>query len=118
LWRCFVNVDLPNGDEVGVVTPFNFPGEGAPSPQKAKAEQDAENLFTTLLARLTLQGRSVSDRASTSYAPPVFAQELEAKAAGIGKAALADAMRRLFHANRIRVEPAGKGGRYRRIVAV
>jgi len=62
LWRCFVNVDLPNGDEVGVVTPFNFPGQGAPSPQKAKAEQDAENLFSTLLARLTLQGRTVSDR--------------------------------------------------------
>jgi hypothetical protein len=118
LWRRFVNVDLPNGDEVGVAVPFNFPGTGVPSPEKAKAEKDAENLFTTLLARLTLQGRMVSDRASASYAPHIFWQEPEAKAAGIGKAALADAMRRLFHANRIRVEPAGKGGRHRRIVVV
>jgi hypothetical protein len=118
LWRRFVNVDLPNGDEVGVVTPFNFPGQGAPSPQKAKAEQDAENLFTTLLARLTLQGRAVSHSPGTNYAPHIFAQEPDAKTAGIGKKALADAMRRLFAANRIRVEPTGKGGRNNRIVAV
>jgi RecA-family ATPase len=118
LWRRFVNVDLPNGDEVGVVTLFNFPSQGAPSPEKAKAEQDAENLFRTLLARLTLQGRVVSHSPGTNYAPLVFSLESEAKAAGIGKKALADAMRGLFAANRIRVEPTGKGGRNNRIVAV
>jgi hypothetical protein len=118
LWRRFVNVDLPNGDEVGVVTLFNFPSQGAPSPEKAKAEQDAENLFRTLLARLTLQGRAVSHSPGTNYAPLVFSQEQEAKAAGIGKKALVDAMRRLFAANRIRVEPTGKGGRNNRIVIV
>jgi hypothetical protein len=110
VWRRFVNVDLPNTDEVGVVVPWEFPGQGTPSPQMAAAEQAAETLFMQLLARLTLQGRNVSDRAGSNYAPLLFSREGEAKAAKIGKEALAAAMRRLFAKGRIRADTTGSGG--------
>src|SRR6476619_7984219 len=46
IWRKFVNVDLPNSDEVGVVVPWEFPGKGAAqSPQKAEAERRVEDMF-------------------------------------------------------------------------
>ena len=48
---------------------------------------------------------------SHNYAPTVFAKEREARVAKVGKRALADAMRRLFEANRIRVEETGSGGK-------
>ena len=32
VWRRFVNVELPNTDEVGVVEPWDFPGQGEASP--------------------------------------------------------------------------------------
>jgi RecA-family ATPase len=109
VWRRFVSVELPNSDEVGVVVPWNFPGQGAPSPEMATAERAAEAVFLSLLARLTLEGRTVSASAGSNYAPNLFYQEPEAKAGKIGKRVLADAMRRLFATNRIRVEQHGEG---------
>jgi RecA-family ATPase len=110
IWRKFVNVDLPNSDEVGVIVPWEFPGADAPpSPEKAEAERKAEHVFMELLARLTLAGRIVNDRAGPANAPSVFAKEKEAKLAKIGKSALADAMRRLFEKGRIRVELCERG---------
>jgi hypothetical protein len=116
-WRKFVNVELPNTDEVGVVTPWEFPGHGgAPSPQKAEADRRAEEVFMALLDRFVLDERNVSDQGPAS-APSVFAKESEAKAAKLGKATLADAMRRLFAAGRIRMEAYGRSSREsRRIV--
>jgi RecA-family ATPase len=119
IWRRFVNVDLPNGDEVGVVVPWEFPGQGAaPSPEKAEAERKAEEVFLRLLDRFVREERNVSDRGPQA-APTVFAKEAEAKGAKLGKAVLADAMRRLFAAGRIRIETYGRPSReYRRIVRV
>jgi hypothetical protein len=103
-----VNVDLPNSDEVGVVVPWEFPGQGAaPSPQKAEAERRVEAVFLTLLDRFATDGRNVSDRGPTS-APALFAKEPEARAAKLGKAPLAEAMRRLFASAKIRMEPYGR----------
>jgi hypothetical protein len=108
IWRKFVNVDLPNSDEVGVVVPWEFPGQGAaPSPQKAEAERKVEAVFLTLLDRFATDGRNVSDRGPTS-APALFAKEPEARAAKLGKAPLAEAMRRLFASAKIRMEPYGR----------
>src|SRR5262245_21944161 len=119
-WRKFVNVDLPNSDEVGVIIPWAFPGHDAPpSPEKAEAERKAEHVFMELLVRFTLAGRTVNDRAGPANAPSVFAKEREAKMAKIGKAALADAMRRLFERGQIRVEDNTQNGRQGfKIVAV
>jgi RecA-family ATPase len=103
-WRRFVNVDLPNGDAVGVITPWLFPGQdGTPSPERLEAERKAEHVFLEILRRLTLAGRFVHERGPHS-APAEFAREREAKVAKVGKAALADAMRRLFDRGKIRLE--------------
>ena len=112
IWRKFVNVDLPNSDEVGVVVPWEFPGQGAaPSPEKAEAERNVEHVFLALLLRFTNEGRVVNDRPGSSNAPNLFAQEPEAKLAKVGKKPLAEAMRRLFAAGKIRVEPYGRADR-------
>jgi RecA-family ATPase len=112
-WRQFVNVDLPNGDGVGVVTPWLFPGqEGAPaSPQKLEAERKAEHVFLEILRRLTLAGRFVGERGNHN-APYVLAKEREAKMAKVGKAALDAAMRRLFDKQKIRIEEYMKADRH------
>jgi hypothetical protein len=118
-WRKFENVELLNGDQVGVVAVWEFPGQDTPSPQMTAAEQVAENLFMNLLGRFALQGRNVSDRAGANYAPLLFSREGEAKTAKIGKETLAAAMRRLFAKDRIRVDSTGSGGhRVRCIMAV
>jgi len=111
-WRQFVNVDLPNGDGVGVVTPWLFPGQdGAPSPEKAEFERKAEHVFLEILRRLALAGRFVGERGNHN-APYTFAKEREAKMAKVGKAALDAAMRRLFDKERIRIEEYVKADRH------
>jgi hypothetical protein len=111
-WRRFVNVELPNSDEVGVVVPWEFPGQGAaPSPEKTEAERKVEHVFLTLLARFMTEGRIVNDRPGASNAPNLFAQEPEAKLAKVGKRPLAEAMRRLFQAGKIKCETYGRPGR-------
>jgi RecA-family ATPase len=104
VWRKFVNVDLPNGDAVGVVVPWLFPGQdGVPSPERLEAERKAEHVFLEILRRLTLAGRFVGE-AGPKAAPSLFAKEREAKTTKVGRAALADAMRRLFDRGKIRME--------------
>jgi hypothetical protein len=66
-----------------------------------------------LLARFSHEGRSVSDKPSSSYAPTVFAAEPEAKAAKANKKTLAEAMSRLVVAGKIRVAPEGPPSRQR-----
>jgi hypothetical protein len=105
IWRQFVNVDLPNGDGVGVVTPWQFPGaDGAPSPQRAEAERKAKYVYLETLRRLFAAGRYVCERGPHS-APVVFAKEREAQVAKVSKAALAHAQRQLFDEGKIRLEP-------------
>ena len=119
VWRRFVNVELPNTDEVGVVVPWLFPGQDSPSAAMTAAAQTADHVFMQLLVRLTLEGRTVSDRAGANYAPHVLSQETEAKVAKLGKKPLADAMRRLFKDKRIRAESSGeKGHRVHRLVVI
>jgi hypothetical protein len=119
IWRKFVNVDLPNSDEVGVIVPWEFPGQdAAPTPEKAEAERKAEHIFMELLARFTLADRLVSDSSGATFAPHLFAKEKEAKLAKVGKAALADAMRRLFETGKIKNETFGPPSRERRRIVI
>ena len=86
-------------DNIGVATHWVFPGQaGAPTEEMAAAERKADELFMSLLVRFTMEGRRVSASAESNYAPSVFAKERAAKAAKIGKNALAAAMGRLFEA--------------------
>ena len=88
-----------NGLFVPVSTPSSF--------ERAAADRKAEDLFMGLLARFSHEGRKVSDKTGTNYAPAKFEAEPEAKAVKCSKQALADAMRRLFTADKIRVQEDG-----------
>jgi RecA-family ATPase len=93
------------------------PEPGIGSLEKAAADAKAENLFLELLTRFNKQDRNVNDKTGPTYAPTLFAQESEAKAARIGKQAFANAMRRLFFSNRIHLENYGKPSRqFKRLV--
>jgi RecA-family ATPase len=107
-WRQFVNIELVNGDEVGVVAPWNFPGQGAPSPEKDAADRKAEQIFLQLLDKFLARGDNACTSAGPSYAPARFAEEREAKTAKVGKGALKAAMSRLLDAGRIENEPYGR----------
>jgi RecA-family ATPase len=112
-WRQFVNVTLSNSDDVGVVAPWDFPGQGENTPEKAAADQRAEHVFLSLLDKFLARDINVSAKAGASYAPARFAEEREARVAKVSKAALKAAMSRLFDAGRIRTETVG---RYSRLV--
>ena len=103
-WHKFESIDLPNGDSVGVATAWQYPGQG-----DAASESAAEHVFLSLLARFTAEGRKASAGVGANYAPHLFHKEREAKVAKVTKGALAEAMRRLFEAKRIRVEQSGSG---------
>jgi RecA-family ATPase len=101
--------------ENGLLVP-ELPG-GSLDPQVA--EQNAEQVFLTLLDRFTSQGRNVSDKKGTTYAPAAFAKEREATSQKLSKAALSDAMLRLFDSGTIRVATEGPKSKLRsRIVKV
>ena len=110
-WRQFVSVELPNGDDVGVVAPWNFPGQGEQTPEKAAADQKAERVFLQLLDKFLARGINVGASTGPSSAPAKFAEQQEAKAANVSKAALKAAMNRLLDTGRIRSEPYGRGDR-------
>jgi RecA-family ATPase len=76
--------------------------------ERLAAEAEIDFLFLQLLRRFTEQGRNVSDKPSSSYAPSVFAEQPEAKRAKATKQELAKAMTRLFAANKLRVSPVGR----------
>jgi RecA-family ATPase len=102
VWRKFESVTLPNGDDVGVVTPWQFPDDGVLD--FTEGAQEDNLLFLVILDRFTAQGRWVNPTSGPTYAPHAFAKEPEARAAGATKHRLTAAMRRLFAAKHIRVE--------------
>jgi hypothetical protein len=75
------------------------------------SDRKAEELFLKLLADFDTQGRFVSHKHSSTFAPAVFAKQPEAKTAGVTKAALDAAMERLFTDGKIHVENHGKPSR-------
>jgi RecA-family ATPase len=81
--------------------------QGTTSLERVAADQRAEEVFIKILERFSAQERNVSDKVSRSYAPAIFAEEPEAKAAKATKRALVGAMTRLFAANKIHIEPYG-----------
>ena len=49
--------------------------------ERLDADQRVDEMFLKLLERFASQDRNVSDKVSRSYAPAIFADEPEAKAA-------------------------------------
>ena len=105
VWVRFVDAELPNGDDVGVIVPWTHPGQsGKPSEAMLAIEQKAEETFLLLLAKARAAGRHVSQGVNSPYyAPKVFAKEREAREAKLGQAHFSAAMRRLFETGRIRI---------------
>jgi RecA-family ATPase len=81
--------------------------------QQLAAAQPVNDLFIKLLRRLTDQGRNVSDKTGTSYAPAAFAKQPEATEAKIDKKAFAASMERLFMAGKIKVITEGPPSKQR-----
>jgi hypothetical protein len=118
VWRRFVNVELLNGDHVGVVVPWLYPGQDSPSAEMSAASALADSTFMQLLVRLTLDGRTVSHAGGQNNAPTLFTREREAKAAKLGKKQLHAAMLRLLEQKKIRIESTGEGHHRRQWLAV
>jgi AAA domain len=110
-WRQLVNVEIANGDAVGVVAPWEFPGQGAPTPEKAAADQKADEVFLHLLDKFGGRGLDVSAKVGSNYAPARFADEREAKGAKVSKTALKAAMARLLDTGQIALESTGRSDR-------
>lgn len=62
---------------------------------------DVDELFLRLLRSYAASNRYVNSSSGASYAPSAFASEPEARRLRVGKAALRDAMQRLFASGRI-----------------
>jgi hypothetical protein len=96
-WFELKSVQLLNGENVGTVAPWTFPGQTTEAtPAKQAADQRVDTVFLQLLTRLNTAGVEVTAKMSRSGAPEVFARQPEAKLARIGKAAFAEAMDRLL----------------------
>ncbi|MCA1512677.1 AAA family ATPase [Bradyrhizobium sp. NBAIM01] len=91
------------------------PRGGSLDPQIA--EQRAEHIFLSLLDRFTKEGRNVTDKPGTNYAPAMFGKEMEAHDGKLNKEAMAAAMRRLFASNAIRVVTEGPKSKQRSRIA-
>jgi RecA-family ATPase len=85
-----------------------LPVPGIASLDRVAHQAKAQQVFLDLLQRFTRKNRNVSTTPGTTYAPPIFAGEEEAKKAHLKKADLKDAMRQLFKDGRIWNEPYGK----------
>jgi RecA-family ATPase len=88
-----------------------LPESGVLSLDKAKQMEIAKDVFLTLLDRFNVANRTVSHNPGRNYAPALFAQEDEAKTAGLNKKLLDNAMKQLFRDNKIWNEPCGKPSR-------
>src|SRR4029077_19409079 len=107
IWRRIVNVDLANGDQVGVVEEWKPADNGEENPEVRARQEAAENIFLALLDQFTLQGRIVSDKPRGAYyAPRLFAEEDAARQARLSPADLKAAMGRLLKARRIKFADA------------
>src|SRR5262249_30894367 len=92
------------------------PGED--SLDRLAGDARVDELFLTLLRRFTEQGRNVSDKSGTSYAPAQFAEHHEAKEAKVPSKIFVEAMERLFEAKKIRVITEGPPSHPRRRLVV
>ena len=92
---------------------WKVPESKSGSLEKLASEAKADHAFLRLLERFDGERRTVGERPGHSYAPAVFSEEPEAKASGLNKKALADAMRRLFASKKIHIEQYGRPSRPR-----
>jgi hypothetical protein len=108
-WIKLESAQLPNGDDVGVVTAWHWPVKDAAT--AAEDGKRAESVFIEAAIRLIGMGRRLSDRRGMNYAPAIIAREKEAKAAKVKVWALEAAMKRLIEQNRVVAVDSGPSTR-------
>jgi hypothetical protein len=108
-WIKLESAQLPNGDDVGVVTAWHWPVKDAAT--AAEDGKRAESVFIEASIRLIGMGRRLSDRKGMNYAPAIIAREKEAKVAKVKIWALEAAMKRLIEQNRVMAVDSGPSTR-------
>jgi RecA-family ATPase len=92
-----------------------LPAGGISTIDKAAYDMNVEDVFLSVLSKLTKRGIDVSPLpTSHAYAPTLIARDPGTKA--IGKRAFADAMGRLLDRERIYVEEVGRAGREKKVL--
>jgi DNA polymerase len=86
---------------------------GGISLDQAARAATAEEVFIRLLRRFSESNRWVSVSRCQTYAPSLFAQEAEARQAGLKAKDLVEAMRRLFSTNKIENKAHGPASKQR-----
>jgi hypothetical protein len=108
-WIRIENIIINNGDDVGVVAPWEWPSHD-PAAFEA-AVQRAEDIFLEVAARLIKRGQRLSDRAGgRNFAPKLVADTPEAKEMKVNETALKAAMQRLIERGAIEVFDGYKNG--------
>lgn len=80
------------------------------------AAHHADRVFLKLLAQFEREGRTVSDKPGSNYAPVIFSKHPDAN--GASKAQLEKSMHRLFRDARINVEETGSPSRRQRKIVI
>ena len=115
-WFHLASVVLDNGDDVGAIEPWTYPGQGEGA---SPMEKKGEDLFMFLLLRQKNVGRPVSPAHNAQdYAPKVFARSKEAREAKVGVRHFKGAMDRLLDTGRISIAEERDGSRHPRRVIV
>jgi RecA-family ATPase len=109
-WIRIENLIISNGDDVGVVTPWEWPSSD-PAAVEANVLR-AQQVFLEAAWRLIeIDKVRLSDRAGKNYAPTILAATGEAKEARIAKGALEEAMKRLIRTGWLEVFDGRMNGR-------
>jgi hypothetical protein len=107
-WIRIENLIINNGDDVGVIGPWEWPGHD-PAAFEA-AVQRTQGVFLEVLSRLIKTGQRLSNRTGKNFAPRLIARTPEAKQAKVTEAALKEAMERLILSGKVVVFEGYKNG--------
>ena len=105
-WIKINNLIISNGDDVGVVAPWEWPGHD-PAAFEA-AVQRAEAVLLEVMPQLKKRGKRLSDKKGVNFAPKLIAETPEAKKMRVNETSLAEAMDRLIERGCLRVVDTSK----------
>ena len=108
-WIRIENLIVANGDDVGVVAPWEWPGHD-PAAFEA-AVQRAEAVFLEVMAQLKKRGKRLSDKRGVNFAPKLIAETPEAKEIRVNETVLVEAMGRLIEFGMLEVFDGYKDGK-------
>jgi AAA domain len=108
-WIRTENLIIANGDDVGVVAPWEWPGHD-PAAFEA-AVQRAEAVFLEVMAQLKKRGKRLSDKRGVNFAPKLIAETPEAKEMRVNETVLVEAIGRLIESGRLEVFDGYKDGK-------